>query len=99
TQAALSFIGRHDASLKHTRHTLPSSSFHPKGGETIVWTVSFVRPVENLPVSQLSAAAQRDRPCPQSSQRKCDHFKVSSAEDARELDSGRPARGPGGFLG
>ena len=96
TQPILTLIGRKDARLQHSRHRLRITGLCPDRRKCIRGRVAFIRAVEDLPIAQLSAAAQRHAARRHAAQRKGNHLQLGPGKDPREyrvlLSRGRSNR-------
>ena len=82
SQAVLPLVRRQNARLQHTHHSLPAPRPRPDSRKRIRRPESLVGPVEDLPIDQLSAAAQPKAARRNTAQRKRNHLQLPSAKAA-----------------
>ena len=98
-ESAGAFVGRLDARFEHAGDGLAGAGLHPDGGEGVGGCVAFVGAVEDFPVAELAASAERDGSGGDASEGEGDGGEVSSGEDARVGDLGCGRRRGGGGWG
>ena len=92
-ESAGAFVGRLDARFEHARDGLARAGLRPDRGERIGGRVALIGAVEDLPIAQIAASAERDRAGRDAAERKRDGGEVTPGEDARVGDRGRLRRG------
>ena len=88
-ESAGAFVGRLDARFEDAGDGLARAGLRPDGGEGVGGRVALVGAIEDFPVAELSAAAERDGSGGDASEREGDGGEASSGEDARVGDIGR----------
>ena len=58
-ESAGAFVGRLDARLEHAGDGLAAAGLHPDGGERVGGRVALIGPIEDFPVAELAASAER----------------------------------------
>src|ERR1017187_5760070 len=92
TESGGTFVGRLDARFEHAGDGLAGAGLHPDGGEGVVGCVALVGAVEDFPVAELPATAERDGAGGDTSEGEGDGGEVSSGEDAGVGDGGSGRR-------
>ena len=87
-QAGASFEGGRKLRFQDPSQRLLAFRLCPNGSKGVIGRVSLIGPIENLPVTQLPAAAEGDRTRPDAAQREGNHLQMGSREHARVIDAG-----------
>src|SRR5437868_704949 len=84
SQARRSFVGRLDAGLQYPSQWLVLAGLHPDAGERIGRRGAFIRPVEDLPIPELSTTAKAEASGGDTAEWERDHLQMTACENTRE---------------